>query len=102
MTPRLERLAAAGIQLIPLEGITTHFVFERDGFVSLVERRGGDGFGNIGAPGLLTEHGFAALIWRGGEGWFVARGFEQQATEDQIQKLRAFSRDLEQALAGQA
>lgn len=39
-----ERLAAAGIDLLPAE-ITTHFLFVRGGFVSLVERRD-KGFGN--------------------------------------------------------
>ena len=43
--------------------ITSHFILERDGFVVFVERRE-TGFGNIGAPGLMTEQGFAALIWR--------------------------------------
>ena len=59
----LEKLAAANIQLIPAD-VTSHFIFERDGFVAFVERRE-DAFGNIGAPGLMTERGFAALIWRG-------------------------------------
>ena len=59
----LEKLAAAGIQIVPSE-ITSHFILERDGFVAFVERRE-EAFGNIGAPGLMTERGFAALIWRG-------------------------------------
>jgi hypothetical protein len=95
---KLEKLAGAGIQLIPAPDLTTHFLFERDGFVSLVERTNDDGFGNIGAPGLLTESGLAVLVWRGGEGWFVRRGFEQRATEEQVRQLRAFAGDLENAL----
>ena len=54
----LEKLAAAGIQIIPAE-ITSHFILERDGFVAFVERRE-QAFGNIGAPGLMTEQGFCA------------------------------------------
>jgi len=95
---QLERLAAAGIQLIPMSEMDRHFVLERDGFVSLVERREG-GFGNIGAAGLVTDHGFAALTWRDAQPWFVARGFEIAATTDQIDKLRAFDRDLHAALS---
>lgn len=98
---RLEKLAAAGIQIIPAE-ITSHFMLERDGFVSLVERRqdalGEARFGNIGAPGLMTERGFAALIWRGDQAFFVAKAFEQSASAEQVQKLRAFASDLANAL----
>ena len=98
MTDQLEKLAAAGIQIIPAE-ITSHYILERDGFVAFVERRE-DGFGNIGAPGLMTEHGFAALVWRSGQGVFIARGFEQSATQEQVGKMRLFAADLEKALSG--
>jgi hypothetical protein len=33
----LEKLVAARIQLLPLTQIERHYVFERDGFISLVE-----------------------------------------------------------------
>ncbi|MGH9719341.1 MAG: hypothetical protein ACRD8O_03960 [Bryobacteraceae bacterium] len=97
MIEKLERLAAAGIQLLPTDQIETHFVFERDGLVALVERRP-DGFGAIGAPGMLTEAGIAMLIWRGERGFFVAKNFEQPATDNQIQRLRKFDGDLKTAL----
>ena len=96
LTDKLERLAAAGIQIIPME-ITSHFILERDGFVAFVERRD-DAFGNIGAPGLMTEQGYAALIWRGDRAFFAARSFEQPASPEQVQKIRAFASDLEIAL----
>lgn len=92
----LEKLAAAGIQIIPAE-ITSHFILERDGFVAFVERRE-NAFGNVGAPGLMTEQGFAALIWRGDQGFFVRRGFEQPASPEQVEKMRAFASDLASAL----
>ena len=95
---QLERLAGRGIHLLPVAEITTHFIFERDGFVALVERKA-DGFGNIGAPGLLVENaGFAALVWRQGEPWFVARGHEQPAPAAQVEGIREFAADLEWAL----
>lgn len=97
MTEKLERLAAAGIQLLPVQDVTTHFVFERDGFVALVARAE-DGFGEIGSTGLLTGQGFGALVWRGRQACFVAKGFEQPATEDQVKKLRQFAADLSEAL----
>jgi hypothetical protein len=94
----LEKLAAAGIELVPAPAMARHIVFTRDGFVSLVERRE-DGFGAIGSAGLATRHGFAALAWRDGDPFFVARGFEQTATAEQVARLRAFESDLRAALA---
>jgi hypothetical protein len=96
---QLERLVERGINLLPATEIETHFIFERDGFVALVERKP-DGFGNIGAPGLLAgPAGFAALVWRNGGAWFVARGFEERATAEQVTGIRTFAADLEYALA---
>ena len=95
---QLERLAERGINLLPAVEITSYFIFERDGFVALVERQE-DGFGNIGAPGLLVESGgFAALVWRGEAPWFVARGHEEPATADQVAGIRKFAHDLDRAL----
>ena len=96
MTAALERLAAAGIQLLPAQ-LANHFVFERSGFVCLVERAG-EGFGKIGSPGLMTETGFAALVWRGNDARFVCKGFEQLATAAQVREIRAFAADLRGAL----
>ena len=97
MIAQFEKLVAAGIQIIPSE-IASHVIFERDGFVAFVERRE-DSFGNIGAPGLMTEHGYAALVWRGDQGFFVGKGFDQAATLEQVQKIRAFAADLAAALS---
>lgn len=94
---KLERLAAAGIQILPAVSIENYFVLERDGFVALVERRG-DGFGRVGTAGLLTEAGVAPLVWRESVGYFVAKGFQQQATDEQVLLLRRFSEDLRVAL----
>jgi hypothetical protein len=101
VTSQLEKLAAAGIELVPAE-FTSHFIFTRDGFVAFVERRDQTPdrpFGNIGAPGLMTERGFAALVWRGDQGFFIARGFEQAASGEQVQMIRAFGSDLTNALS---
>jgi hypothetical protein len=93
----LERLAAAGIQMLPAVEIATHYVFERDGFVALVERTH-DGFGGMGSAGILTGNGFAALIHRGDRFYFVAKNFEQEAQPDQVAALQRFSLDLKTAL----
>ena len=93
----LERLAMLHIQLLPAAEITNHFVLERNGFVALIQRTE-HGFGNIGAPGLLTPRGFAALVWRGEKAVFAAKGFETPASEEQVKDLREFARDVETAI----
>jgi hypothetical protein len=98
MTDKLEKLVAAGIQLLPAIEISTHFVFERDGFVALVERRA-DGFGGIGSAGMLTEKGIAPLVRRGEESFFIAKGFEQRAEADEVERIRRFQSDLQSALS---
>jgi hypothetical protein len=97
----LERLAAAEIQMLPAVDITTHYVFERDGFVALVERTP-DGFGGIGSAGILTGTGFAALIHRGDRSYFVAKNFEQEARPDQVAALKGFSTDLNGCITAQS
>jgi hypothetical protein len=94
---RAQHLVDLGFQLIPLPNISKHVALERDGFVSLVSVRDDD-FGESGAPGLLTENGFAAMIWRGTEAFFVARGFERRATVSEIETIRRFNEDLKSAL----
>ena len=98
MTEKLERLAAAGIQLLPAVEITTHYAFERDGFVALVERTG-EGFGGVGSAGILTGRGFAALVRRGERSYFIAKNFEHEASPEQVEALRNFSADLCAAIA---
>jgi len=91
---QLERIAEMGIGLIPLAGIRSHFVFERGGFVVLVERRG-EGFGGVGSPGKLVEgHGFAALVRRAGKDWFVARDGEWRAEPGEAAEARRLFTDL--------
>ena len=98
MTEKFQKLVDANIQLLPLPEITTHFVFERDGFIALVERVK-DAFGRIGAAGLLSDKGMAPLLWKDGCPFFVAKGFERAASESDIERLRLFQRDLESALS---
>ena len=101
MTAKLERLVAAGIQLLPAVEITNHYVFERDGFVALVERRA-EGFGGIGSAGRLTAKGIAPLVLRGTAPFFVAKGFDQPATAEEVDQIRRFQADLKYALSESA
>jgi hypothetical protein len=93
----LERLGAAGIDLLPLSGMERHFVCHRGGFVALVERTP-EGFGAIGSSGLITGKGFAALVWRAGKPFFVTKGYEQPASQAEVEALRSFASGLETAL----
>lgn len=94
---QLERLAGAGIQLLPAPALPHHFVFERAGCVVLVERRDG-GFGGIGSPGALTERGFEALVERPAGPHFVWKGGERPAPAAEVEAARALLRDVRQAL----
>lgn len=97
ITETFERLVAAGIELLPGPGSGTHFLFAREGFGALVQRSG-DGFGSIGAPGLMTDRGLAMLVWRGPEAWFVTKGYEGRAPDEHVAEMRRFARDLATAL----
>ena len=94
---RLERLADLGFQIVALPNAGRHLALERDGFAALVSMKGEE-FGEDGAPGLLTEGGFAALVWRGENAWFVARGFERPATGEEVDAIRRFGEDVKSAL----
>lgn len=96
---QLERLAASGVAIVPTTEITTHFVLEREGFLILVERTE-EGFGSVGSPGLLCDQGFAALIWKGQEPYWVARGFSQAATPEQVASVRDFAAIVKNCLTG--
>ena len=93
----LERLVAANIQILPVSVGPRHVVFERGGFVALVERTE-DTLGSVGSAGMLTEKGFATLMLKDGRYAFVAKNFEQPATDAEIERLRTFQSDLEAAL----
>jgi hypothetical protein len=94
---QIERLAGLGIRLLPAE-LQNHYVFERDGFIAMVERTP-EGFGAVGSPGLLTPKGFAALVWRSARPYLVGKGYEQPASAEEVENLRKFASDLKGALA---
>jgi hypothetical protein len=89
------RLASRGIQLV--SETRAHYLFSRDQFVVLVERKG-DGFGSIGSTGMMTETGLAYLMWRGGCPLLKGRSIEVEAAADQVAAMRQFSSDLQEAL----
>ncbi len=99
---KLQKLVDANIGLLPAVGLSSHFLFVRDNFVALVERRGTD-FGSIGTAGMLhittpNETKVAPLVWRGAEPWFIAKDFAVAASASQVEALRRFQSDLAAAL----
>ncbi len=97
MMEKLQRLAAAGISMLPAGEISSHYVFARGSFVALVERLP-DGFGSIGSAGLLSGCGMAVLVQRDGHEYFVSRQSKLEATPEQVSGLRSFASDLAGAL----
>jgi hypothetical protein len=95
---QLERISAAGIELLPVPQISTHFVFTRDGCAVLVERTAA-GFGGVGSPGRITAQGFAPLVERNGVKAFVGKGFEESATDAEASAARQLLQDLLAVLA---
>lgn len=95
---KLERLAAAHIRLLPDAKQTTHFVFERGGYVALVERRETE-FGSIGSAGRLNGDLFETLVWKQDQPFFVSKVAESAASPQQVDEIRAFQRDLTAALS---
>ena len=55
---------------------------------------------SLGSSGLMTEAGFAYLVWREDVAWLVQHGgAEQPASSEQVEAIRRFSADLKSALA---
>ena len=53
---------------------------------------------NQGGTGLMTEQGLAYLVWRDGRPYLAAKGGETPATPEQVETIRKFSQDLNDAL----
>ncbi|MBA3975203.1 MAG: hypothetical protein C0504_13425 [Candidatus Solibacter sp.] len=94
---KLQRIAEAGIGMLPVAELANHFIFTRDGMAVLVERRG-EGFGGIGSPGRITERGFEPLISGGGREAFVFKGGEEAATAAEADAARRLLADLRPAI----
>jgi hypothetical protein len=53
---------------------------------------------NQGSTGMMTEQGLAYLVWRDGRPYLAAKGGETPATPEQVETIRKFSQDLNDAL----
>jgi hypothetical protein len=70
-------------------------IYARGDCIAAVGRNQGD---NQGSTGMMTEHGLAYLVWRGGQPYLAAKGGETPATPEQVEAIRRFSQDLNTAL----
>lgn len=94
---KLERLAAAGVSILPIASLEHHLVFTRDGMAVLVERRG-EGFGGIGSPGRITSNGFEPLVDDAGKAAFVFKGGRTEAQPQEADAARDLLRTLKAVL----
>jgi hypothetical protein len=90
------RLEGARIQWFASEKGYTFFT--RDNCAAIGHEQA-DGF-CIGSSGMMTEAGFAYLVWRDGRAFFAAHGgSESPAAPEQMAAVKQFSNDLKAALA---
>jgi len=69
-------------------------IYARESCIAAV---GGGGSGQ-GSTGMMTELGLAYLVWREGRPYLAAKGSEIPATAEQLEAIRKFSQDLNDAL----
>jgi hypothetical protein len=70
-------------------------IYVRDDCIAAV---GGAHRNNQGSTGMMTEQGLAYLVWRDGRPHLAAKGGETPATPEQVETIRKFSQDLNDAL----
>ena len=70
-------------------------IYVRDNCMAAVGGTGGD---NQGSTGMMTERGLAYLVWRDGLPYLAGKGGETPATPEQVETIRKFSQDLNDAL----
>jgi hypothetical protein len=70
-------------------------IYVRDNCIAAV---GGPGGTNQGSTGMMTEQGLAYLVWRDGQPFLAAKGSETPASPEQVETIRKFSEDLNNAL----
>jgi hypothetical protein len=97
VTPEIaSRLTGSRIEWFASEKGYTFFTREN---CAAIAQSKADGFG-LGSTGVMTEAGFAYLLWRDGQAYLVAHGSaETPATAEQVEAVRQFSADLKAALA---
>ena len=94
----MSRLEDLNIRLM-VEGPSVS-IYVRDNCIAAVGgTQGISQAGNQGSTGLMTELGLAYLVWHDGEPFLAAKGGETPATPEQVETIRKFSEDLNDALS---
>lgn len=98
MTPEIAaRLESRGIVWFATDKGYTMFTRENCAAIAHAQ----SGAYSIGSSGIMSESGFAYLIWRDDQAFLAAHGgAETPAGPEQVEAVRRFSEDLKQALAG--
>jgi hypothetical protein len=89
----VSRLDELNIRL--MMGGPTVSIYVRDNCIAAV---GGAHRDNQGSTGMMTEQGLAYLVWRDGRPYLAVKGGETPATPEQVETIRKFSEDLNDAL----
>ena len=97
----MSRLDDLNIRLM-VEGPTVS-IYVRDNCIAAVGGTNGVILGsnqgiNQGSTGMMTGQGVAYLVWRDGQPYLAAKGGETPATQEQVETIRKFSQDLNDAL----
>jgi hypothetical protein len=89
------RLAGCGIEWVATE--KGYCMFTRGNCAAAAHRQ--SGVFSLGSSGLMTENGFAYLVWREGRPFLAAHGGrETAATTEQVDAIQRFSADLKAVL----
>ncbi len=88
-----ERLEAAGFSTVASQN-PRFFMVHRQQILCLVEVA----TLQPGSPMLMTENGFATLVWKENRPCLSGRGFEETASQQQLDELKNFTRELSEIL----
>ena len=89
----MSRLEGLNIRLVVAGPAVS--IYARDNCIAAVGTAQGI---NQGSTGMMTEQGLAYLVWRDGQPYLAAKGGETPATLEQVETIRNFSADLNNAL----
>ena len=91
---------AARLQSLNIEWFESEkgYCFFTRGNCAAIARRQPSEF-SLRSSGVMTENGFAYLVWREGQPYFAAHGGNAAAAApDRVEEVRRFSDDLKTAL----
>ena len=91
MSPEVDT-RLAGLQIERIAVAKEYVLYGRGSCMAMVHGT------HMGSSGYMTDSGPAYLVWRNGQAFLVSRGQETPATDDQVETIERFSKDLKNAL----